>query len=390
MQKTFIILSLLICLTCQGQITDSSLEKYKRQLDGFRKEFGGVHVMPDVKFFLFGMGNRRKMIYKNGFLQDAITKKILKQWDIKSQLIIPNAYRVIITLKNNKTVVIEENEKGVFLREGEKNVLLSGTSSFIKLPSFEGQQYSEILKELNHEILINIVEGKPLPNLFVYHNPWRRDAAMMAMCLEKTGNLNLIRNWVLTLSDPYDYNNAGEAEADNLGQTLYLLSFFTDKSNPLVQKILYEAKKIEVKSVEGTYINGRSDFHNAPVYQTKWLKFGLSKLDLPDPYIIPSLQDNYSSLFWWDYKDSYMKGTIDAYDEWKNDNYPYIGWAADHFHGLKRNSISNQDYPLTWEIEASQANYLYMKIIDTVFVKTKCSVPHTWHASEVFLYLIDN
>jgi len=107
---------------------------------------------------------------------------------------------------------------------------------------------------------------------------------------------------------------------------------------------------------------------------------------LPDTYIIPKLQDDYSVLFWWDYKDSYMPGTIDAH--YKDDKYPYIDWAADNFHGQKRSPLSNQDYPLTWEIEAGEANYSGMKIIDQLYVDKKCSAPHTWHSSEMFLNLV--
>jgi hypothetical protein len=84
-----------------------------------------------------------------------------------------------------------------------------------------------------------------------------------------------------------------------------------------------------------------------------------------------------------------MKGTSDAYDEWGNDFYPYIGWAADHFHGLKRNPVSNRDYPLTWEIQASQADYNGLAIINDKYVTDKTSTPHTWHAAEIFLYLLD-
>ena len=93
----------------------------------------------------------------------------------------------------------------------------------------------------------------------------------------------------MSLTDPYDRNNGGETEADNLGQTLYILSFFTDRNNPLVAKILEEAKKYEVSDGKDKYIKGRSDFHDAPVYQTKWLKYGLKALNLPDDYTIPQV-----------------------------------------------------------------------------------------------------
>ena len=72
-----------------------------------------------------------------------------------------------------------------------------------------------------------------------------------------------------------------------------------------------------------------------------------------------------------------------------HDNYPYIGWARDNFHGKKRSPLSNRLYPLTWEQQASQAKYKNLKIIDDIFVNEKISSPHTWHAAEVFLYLIN-
>jgi len=365
-----------------------SLQKYRMQLNQFRKEFRAVD-MPDIKFFLFGMGNRTKLLYKNGKLLNSLTGEVINEWPVKNETIIPNDYRVNIETLTDVMVSIYETENGVFISERGKETLVEGTATPIKLPLFEGCAYSEILKVLNHEILINILDSKPLPNYFVYKKPWRRDGAMMAMCLKKTGNIDLIKNWVLSLNDPYDRNNKGESEADNLGQTLYLLSLFSDKTHPVVNQILTEIPKYVVTDSNGKYIKGRSDFHETPVYQTKWLKFGLRALGLPDDLSIPQVQDDYSSLFWWDYKDSYMKGTKDSYNPSKSDRYPYLGWAADHFHGLKRNPVSNRDYPLTWEIQASQADYKGMSIIDDEYVDTKNSSPHTWHAAEMFLYLIE-
>lgn len=367
----------------------ASLMEYRKQLVELRKEFRAAD-MPDVRFFLFGMGNRKKFLYKGGKFIDAMNGKVIYEWQLRSETIIPNDYRINLETISEIPVSIFENEKGVFVEVGGEKTLVEGTGTPVKLPSFEGYKYSEVLKVLHHEILINIVDSKPVPNFFVYKNPWRRDGAMMAMCLNKTGNIDLIRDWVLSIKDPYDRNNGGETEADNLGETLYLLSFFTDKNDPLVKRILAEIPKYIITDSNGKYIKGRSDFHAAPVYQIKWLKYGLRALGIEDPYTVPVIQDNYSSLFWWDYKDSYMKGTSDAYDEWKNDLYPYIGWAADHFHGLKRNPVSNRDYPLTWEIKASQADYTGMAMIDEKYVTAKNASPHTWHASEMFLYLIED
>ncbi|MCG8524951.1 MAG: glycoside hydrolase family 127 protein [Opitutales bacterium] len=364
------------------------LRSYRKQLQKLRTLFH-VRALPDIDFFQFGMGNRRKLIYQQGRLYDGITQELLLEWPVKSQTIVPNDYKVSIETLTDNPVLIYEDSEGVFVVERGKSLLVEGTAAPVSLPDFTGHPYSEVLKVLNHEILINILDGKPLPNFLVYDNPWRRDAAMMAMCLEATDNLELIREWVLSLDDPYDRNNRGETEADNLGQTLYLLSKFTDQSHPLVAEVLNEAKRFEVDGAEGPFIRGRSDFHETPVYQTKWLKYGLRELGLPDAYHIPDTQDDYSSLFWWDYKEAYMEETVDAYTKFSyrsKMNYPYIGWAADHFHGNRRSPISSRDYPLSWEQEASQADYPEMRVISQEYADLKLSAPHTWHAAEMFLY----
>jgi hypothetical protein len=134
----------------------------------------------------------------------------------------------------------------------------------------------------------------------------------------------------------------------------------------------------------GKYLKGRSDFSFHPVYQTKWAKYGLRALGLPDPYVVPRTEDSYSALFWMDYRDTYMKRR-DARDL----SYPYLDWACDHFHGLKRSPISNRDYPLTWEKNASAANYVGMTMISDEYRQQRLAAPHTWHAAEVFLYLLE-
>ena len=369
---------------CTSDRSPDELKAYEDELDSLRKEFGGSKEMPDVEFYMFGMGNRTKLIYRDGVLKNLITHDTIREWKIKSFRIIPSEYTVRFESEDKEDVTIFENQEGVWIRENEILNLVEGTSTTVLLPEFSEYKYGRIMKVLHHEILINILCSKPLPNLLVYKNPWRRDAAMMAMCLKETGNIDLIKDWVLSINDPFDRNNAGETEADNLGQTLFLLSFFTDKDYPLVNDILNTVKKFEVISPSGKYINGRSDFHEAPVYQTKWMKYGLKSLGITDSYIIPDIPDNYSALFWWDYRDSYMPGTDDADDR---DNYPYLGWACDHFHGVRKSPVSSRNYPLTWEINASQADYKQMNIIDLQYVNTKNASPHTWHASEVFLYL---
>jgi hypothetical protein len=371
---------------CSVETPVNDLAGYRAELEKFRLEFGGHVEMPDVRFFLFGMGDRTKLIYRNGELSDAMSGETIRKWDIAGSLIVPPDYLVSLVLTDSSRVEIREDKDAVWIDENGERLAVEGTSSRLELPDFRGFRYGRVMKVLHHEILVNIAGGKPLPNFLVYKNPWRRDAAMMAMCLNITGNINLIREWALALNDPYDRNNAGEAEADNLGQSLYLLSFFADRNHPLVAGIVDEARRHEAGNPGMKYIKGRSDFHEVPVYQTKWMKFGLAAMNMPDEYVIPALQDDYSALFWWDYKESYLPGTRDSRDRVK---YPYLGWAADHFHGTRTSGVSNRDYPLTWETDASQADYNGMAVVDTIYVKLRTAAPHTWHASEVFLYLYE-
>ena len=241
-----------------------------------------------------------------------------------------------------------------------------------------GHPYAPILRVLHQEILVNILDGLPLPNFFVYRRPWLRDGAMMAMVLRQTGNLDLIRAWILGLREPYDRNNAGETEADNLGQALYLVSLVSGASHPLVASVLAELPRFEVDE----HIRGRSDFAEHPVYQTKWAKFGLASLGLPDPYRVPLVPDSYSALFWWDYRDRHVPG-----ERFRGSDYPYLNWAEAHFHGEAGAPLGDLDYPLTWEANASQAEYAALASFLPAHAAEKLAAPHTWHAAEMFLCL---
>ncbi len=358
------------------------LDAYRQNLKLLREEYGGSRDLPDVRFFLFGMGPRRKMIYMDGVLKDSLSGEVVRQWDVATETIFPPAYSVILKTKSGQSVKISEDETGVWLEEGKRRSIISQSSS-INLPSFSEYKYGPVLRVLHQEILINIINNQSgIPNYFVYSKPWYRDGAMMCMVLKETGNINLVRNWILGLRDPFDRNNAGEAEADNLGQALYMVSLVSNQSHPLVKTILDLLPKYK----EGTHIKGRSDFAEHPVYQTKWLKYSLNALKLNDPYEIPLVKDSYSPLFWWAYQDAYVKG--EGFNKESTQNWPYLVWAEDHFHGEKRGLVGNRDYPLSWEAHASQANYNGMSVLSQAYVDQKLSVPHTWHASEMFLYLL--
>jgi hypothetical protein len=79
--------------------------------------------------------------------------------------------------------------------------------------------------------------------------------SIMAMAFQMTGNLHVIKDWILSLRVPYDRNNEGETEADILGQALYLISLVSDKSHPLVPIVRQEFARFE----NDEWIEGRSD-----------------------------------------------------------------------------------------------------------------------------------
>ncbi len=375
--------------TARAVISDYSpeaatLRVYRAELTAFRGEFGGARALPDVRFFLFGMGQRTKLLYRGGRLTDARSGKLLREWKVKSDMIVPSDYLVRVETADGATVRLREDETAVWIEEGSTRTAIEGTRHPVKLPDFTGHRYARILRVLHQELLVNVTPAGPVPNLFVYSKPWYRDGAMMALAFRETGNLDQIRDWVLGLKDVFDRNNGGETEADNPGQALFLISLVADKSHPLVPDILAAVKAFETNGPAGRFIQGRSDFAAHPAYQTKWLKYGLRSLGLPDPYVIPAVADSYSALFWMDYRDTYVK----ARDSDDRGAYPYLGWAVDHFHATKLSPIGNRDYPLTWEERASQANYAGLSLLDEIYATQKISTPHTWHAAEMFLYVL--
>jgi hypothetical protein len=350
---------------------------YRQALAQVRRAHGGSYHLPAVDFFLFGMGPRTKYVYQKGRLSEAFTGKLLRQWSVAEEIISPTDYSVALKTQDGKYVFLSEDEAGVWLIEdGRKQALTQGS---VVLPDFLGHKHRLVLRVLHQELLINIVSGRPVPNFFVYPKPWYRDAAMVAMVLSRTGNLPLIKNWILNLREPYDRNNGGEQEPDNLGQVLYLLSLVADKSHPLVPVVQKELVRFQ----KGTWLVGRTDFAPHPVYQTKWAKFGLRALGLQDPYTIPKENDSYGALFWWAYREE------DAAQRpvWTDDRYPYLAWAASHYTGRRLGKLSDRDYPLTWESQASQAKYEGLKYLSEEYVRSRTCAPHAWHAAEAFLLL---
>jgi hypothetical protein len=360
---------------------EKQLAAYRENLQVLRTAHSTIRQMPDLHFYLFGMGDRLKMIYENGKIKDALTGDVLKRWKVKKEVIVPSEYLVYLETEDGRKVRIVENESGVYVYDGSKVTAL--IESKLQLPTFQGHPYAPVLRVLHHEILINVNKGLPVPNFFVYNKPWFRDATLMGMVMRQTGNLHLIKDWIMNIRDPFDRNNHGISEADNLGQVLYLVSLISDKNHPVVKTVLDSVKQFHKEN----HIEGKTDYALHPVFQTKWIKYGLKSLGLDDPYQIPQVYDSYSSLFWWDYKDQHVDGK--RFDEKSSQNYPYLVWAEDHFYGENKGIVTSQDYPLSWEAHASDANYPGLKLLHADLVSQKLSPPHTWHAAEMFLLLIE-
>lgn len=333
--------------------------------------------MPLRPFYLLGMGRRTKLLYRGGELLDALTGAMLRSWEVVEEHIDPAEYRVSLEIADGLRVVLSEDGDGVWLDDGSERECLDAIP--MRLHRFEDRRNPALMRRLYHELLINIVDGKPVPNLFVYPKPWYRDAAMVVLCLERTGDIGLVADWIAMLRDPFDRNNAGTPEPDNLGQLLTMISCVSDQFHPLVATILRMVPDFR----RGNHITGLTDFGEHPVYQTKWLKYGLRRMRLDDPFEIPAVEDSYSAIFWMDYRDAHVESP--GFGPATRRNYPYLAWAEAHFHHIPV-VVEDSGYPLTWEAHASQANYSKMGIVAPEYVDRRRCEPHSWHAAEMFLY----
>jgi len=359
-------------------ISPAYLEKVKE----CQADFGPGQELPPTRFYLFGMGLRDKYLFSDDKLISLSDRSVFRQWEVQSLEVIPPDYRVVIHEKNGNISEIREDEQAVWLSDGSERKVLPGTERPLRLLEFQGYQYRELLRVLHHEVLIGITASGPVPNVIVYNKPWYRDAAMMAMVLKATGNLDQIRDWIFRLNEPYDGNNK-EAEPDNLGQVLFLISLVSDRNHPLVTRVLAEAETRAVQKNGLKYLDGLTDGAHHPVYQTKWLKFGLAALGLPDDWTIPPVPDSYSALFWMDYRDQHVIAT----DASNPRLFPYLDWACAHFHNRKHAPLNIRGYPLTWEAKAGQAQYDDMHLVSPAWRIQRIAGPHGWHAAEAFLYL---
>ena len=338
-------------------------------------------IQAEAPFFLFGMGQREKFFYKNKTLFRINGEVALDLTAADTDTILPEEYAVRLAMADGTEHVLFEDEEGFWYKNPTETVCL--TSAPITLPQFLGNPYRAQLRILLHEVLYNVTtDGRPLPNIFVYDKPWYRDSALIAMALKATNNLHLIRDFVLGMDECYDRNNAGNCEPDNLGEALYLISTVSEASHPLVPILVEEAKRLWTENG----MPGLIDFNEHPAYSAKWLKYGLSCLNMDHSWVkIPMIPDNYGSMFWMAYKDEHVDVPHREYDEL----YPYLWWAEQHFY---ENDVPDSyltiTYPMTNETRASQANYEGTRALSQNYADAKNSSPHTWHAAEMFLYLI--
>ena len=331
-----------------------------------------------IPFFLFGMGDRPKLIYRDGVLYAYTTYEELYRWQVREETVLPAEYTVILATEAGE-VRVSEDARGVWLTQGGETRCLA--ASALRLPSFAGHPHRDVLRILHHEILINIIDGQPVPNFFVYPKAWYRDGAMMAMVMEQTGNLHLIRDWAQSLDDLYDRNNKGNEEADNLGQLLYILAVLGLKDHPLIPAAIAEANR----RLEGGVLTGSTDYAPHPIYQTKWLKLGLETLGEDSSHLrIPAVKDSYEAIFW---MDGYtMPPADDAYHA----KYPYLWWARKHTMRQEVDPVYFvPTYPISSETRASEADYEKLRRLFPDYADERHAAPHTWHAAEMFLYLTD-
>ena len=73
------------------------------------------------------MGNRKKIIFNTNRLNDIENKKVIKKWNVKDFLVIPNEYTVIIQTIDNHFIKIYENEDGIFINDNNTTEALDNT-----------------------------------------------------------------------------------------------------------------------------------------------------------------------------------------------------------------------------------------------------------------------
>lgn len=264
-------------------------DNYDYQLSELRGQ-GYSQKLTDSRFFLFGMGNRQKFVYRDKKLIEIDNDSVIIDLSNACRdVIIPDEYKVVCFNQNGDSTVIIEDEHAIWVENNGVRSKIVGCDSHVSLPQFSDKRYGKVLKVLHHEILFNVKNSWIYPNILAYNHVWYRDMAMGAMVLEKTHNVPLIVDALDCINRVYDMQS-GEEEGDNIGEYLYLKSLSSHGvTSEDIMKVEKEVNKRTVITEKGKYIKGITDGVENDYYATAWLKFALCHTDnVHDAYSLPS------------------------------------------------------------------------------------------------------
>ena len=392
MKKLLLFLLIIpICMSCSEQL---DINSYKDQHAELCQQYESFNAHAP-RFFLFGMGNRDKFIYKEHQLisidNDSV---VLQAEDVINDSIMPADYCVLLETPRD-TIRIYEDEEGIWLIKDNTKQSLSSKQCTLKLPDFHQFRYGQVLRVLHHELLFNIMDSRVYPNILVYKAPFYRDAFMAALCLEKTGNTQLLNDWLCSEDSIYDMQN-GEAELDNLGEMLYMLSFVRKDSNQTLRRQLI--KEIEQQTIQKDglqYLKGHTDGADNAEYQTQILIMALQKNDMEDHFTSAPDDEagDYLDLCWFTQGSNHHRSIARWYKDFRfhyqDSPFPYLQWARAHFYNNNKAPFNNQHYPLSWEKRGGSAHFEDMRIISEKAVEERICYPHAWTAAEMFLKLYE-
>lgn len=356
----------------------NSLNKYEENIRLLKRNVPFKYITKEKSdFYLFGMAYEDKFVYKDGVLKNITKDKIIFKSSIKKDLIVPNEYTVLMIDNNNKLIKIFENNKGLYIKSNSSIKTVFERENLIQLDEFNNFVYSELLKSLNQETLFNFIGSKPTPSI-VYGNSWYRDAMLMTMVLEKTNNINIIKEWVDSISSDkvYDHARGKElSEADNLGEMLYIIYATKSTNEDLKNNIVEEIKRVKNKN---NHIKSNIDAFDQEYYPTSIAKYALSLHNIDLGLKLPKKDDGYGKLTW--YTSEKIKSNVNI---GSGNLFPYLTWAQYQYDGSGNDLyLLSSFYPLSYEGEYNKKYKLYDH-----FINKRISTPHGWSSSELFLFL---
>ena len=371
---------------------------YARDNSLYIRDYSGERLVYDLKksntndFFIFGMGRRNKYIlHKNNDTNLYNLYDFSRKTNLYENISIDEIDAVnysAIGRYEDKKFSISENENAVQISI-DGDTYLYGEDVHINIPDFSDKKNRDILRILFNEVMVNITDKGPVPSLINYKAPFYRDAAIVAMFLNKTNNIDQIKPWIESINTMYDMQRIVVAEPDNLGQVLYLQSFLDNPNKELIDNILKEADRI---ATPDGMLSGTTDWASLSVYQTAWLKFGLASLglDYSKWKLEDGVKDAYADTMWfYNLEDKDKLFNRDGNNSYHYDSaWQYLNYARAHFYDYDMGYIDrhNNKYPMSYEIGALQEE---LKLISPNMYKLKASAPHIWAAAEMYLYYID-